>query len=114
MQVAFLLDENIAAPLADKLDKAGHDVERVVDVDELGEGVDDTTIRLYAVQESRLIVTSDDDFVQMPADSHNGVFYVPDQSLPPHELFHIIQGVTEAFPSREAMDTVTYITSDWL
>ena len=27
MQVSFLLDENIAAPLADKLDKAGHDVE---------------------------------------------------------------------------------------
>ena len=48
MQVSFLLDENIAAPLADKLDKAGHDVQRVADVSELGEGVDDTTIRLYA------------------------------------------------------------------
>ena len=40
VQVAFLLHENIAAPLADKLDKAGHDVERIVDVSELGEGVD--------------------------------------------------------------------------
>jgi predicted nuclease of predicted toxin-antitoxin system len=75
MQVAFLLDEIIAAPLAAKLDKAGHDVERVVDVSELGEGVDDTTIGRYAVQEGRLIVTSDDDFVQLPADSHSGVFY---------------------------------------
>jgi len=114
MQVSFLLDENIAAPLADKLDKAGHDVERVVDVDELGEGVDDTTIRLYAVQEGRLIVTSDDDFVQISAASHSGVFYVPDQSLPPHELYHIIQCVLEAFPNREALNTVTYITPDWL
>ncbi|WP_324759529.1 DUF5615 family PIN-like protein [Haloarcula sp. GH36] len=78
MQVSFLLDENIAAPLADKLDKAGHDVERVVDVSELGEGVDDTAIRLYAVENSQVIVTSDDDFVQIPADSHSGVFYVPD------------------------------------
>ena len=67
MQVSFLLDENIAAPLADKLDKAGHDVERVVDVGELGEGVADTSIRLYAVQEGRLLVTSDDDFIQMSA-----------------------------------------------
>jgi len=58
MQVSFLLDENIAAPLADKLDKAGHDVERVVDVSELGEGVDDTMICQYAVEESRLIVTA--------------------------------------------------------
>ncbi|EMA12527.1 DUF5615 family PIN-like protein [Haloarcula marismortui] len=82
MQVSFLLDENIAAPLADKLDKAGHDVERVVDVSELGEGVDDTTICQYALQESRLIVTSDDDFVQMPADSHSGVFYVPTSRFP--------------------------------
>lgn len=114
MQVSFLLDENIAASLADKLDKAGHDVERVVDVNELGEGIDDTTIRLYAVQEGRVIVTSDDDFVQMPADSHSGVCYIPDQSLPPHELYYLIQRVVEAFPNREAMETVTYITTDWL
>jgi hypothetical protein len=99
-------------------------------VDELGDGVDDTTIRLYAVQEHRLIVTSDDDFVQMPADSHSGVLYVPDQSLPPHELYrrfkasasgsspeavhHVIQRVVDAFPNREAMETVTHITTDWL
>ena len=105
MQVSFLLDENIAAPPADKLDKAGHDVQRVADVNELGEGVDDTTIRLYAAREGRVVVTSDDDFVRMPAESHSGVFYVPDQSLPPHELYHIIQRVIEAFPNREAMDT---------
>ncbi|WP_424014946.1 DUF5615 family PIN-like protein [Halorubrum xinjiangense] len=114
MRVAFLLDENIAAPLADKLAKAGHDVERVVDVNDLGEGIDDTTIRRYAVEEDRLIVTSDDDFVRMPADSHSGVFYVPDQSLDPQELYYIIQRVVEAFPNREAMETVTFVTSDWL
>ena len=111
--VAVVL-ENIAAPLADKLDKAGRGVQRVADVSELGESVDDTTIRLYAAREGCLIVTSDDDFVQMPAESHSGVFYVPDQSLPPHELYHIIQRVIEAFPDREAMDTVTYVTTDWL
>jgi len=114
MQLSFLLDENIAAPLADKLDKAGHDVERVVDVSALGEGVDDATICQYAVQKGRLIVTSDDDFVQLPADSHSGVFYVPDQSLSSHELYHIIQRVIEAFPDRKAMETVTFITTDWL
>jgi len=114
VQVSFLLDENIAAPLADKLDKAGHEVERIVDVSELGEGIDDTTICQYAVREGRLIVTSDDDFIQMPVGSHNGLFYVPDQSLSPHELYHIIQRVIEAFPNREAMDTVTFITTDWL
>jgi len=83
-------------------------------VSELGEGVDDTTICQYALQESRLILTSDDDFVQMPTDSHSGVFYVPDQPLPQHKLYHMIQRVIEAFPSREAMDTATYISTDWL
>ena len=50
----------------------------------------------------------------MPVGSHSGVFYVPDQSLSPHELYRIIQRVIEAFPDREAMDTVTYITPGWL
>ena len=114
MQVSFLLDENIAAPLAAKLDKAGHDVVRVVDAGELGEGVDDTAIRRYAVEESRLIVTNDDDFVRMPVEAHSGVFYVPDQSLPAHELYHIIQHVIDVFPNRASMETVTYLTTDWL
>ena len=61
--------ENIAAPLADRLDKSGHDVQRVADVSELGEGVDDTTIRLYAARGDCLIVTGDDNFVRMPAES---------------------------------------------
>jgi predicted nuclease of predicted toxin-antitoxin system len=114
VQVSFLLDENIAAPLADRLDNAGHDVERVVNVSELGEGVDDTAIHRYAVREDRLTVTSDDDFVQLPADAHRGILYVPDQSLSSHELYHIIQRVVGTFPTREAMDTVTYITPGWL
>lgn len=71
MQVSSLLDESIAVPLADKLDKAGYEVRRVVDVSELGEGVDDTTIHQCAVEEGRLIVTSDNDFVGIPADSHS-------------------------------------------
>jgi predicted nuclease of predicted toxin-antitoxin system len=114
MQVSLLLDENIAASLATKLDKAGHDVARVVDVSELGEGVDDTAICQYAVEEYRVIVTSDDDFLELPLDAHSGVFYVPDQSLPAHDCYHIIQRVIEAFPDRETMETVTYITTDWL
>ncbi|PSQ30470.1 hypothetical protein BRD16_06900 [Halobacteriales archaeon SW_6_65_46] len=114
MRVSFLLDENIAASLADKLDKAGHDVTRVVDASGLGEGIDDTAICSYAVRENRVIITSDDDFVQRPPDEHSGVFYVPDQSLPSHDLYRIVQRVTEAFPSRDAMNTVTYITTDWL
>lgn len=81
---------------------------------ELGEGVNDTAIHLYTVEEDRLIVTSDGDFVQMPVDSHSGMFYVPDQSLASQELYHIVQPVIEAFPDREAMDTVTYSTTDWL
>ena len=57
MQVSLLLDENIAAALATKLDNAG------------------------AVEENRIIVTSDDDFVELPLDAHSGVFYTTTAAL---------------------------------
>ena len=34
--------------------------------------------------------------------------------LDPEAVHHIIQRIIEAFPNRGAMDTVTYITTDWL
>jgi len=50
----------------------------------------------------------------MPADSHSGAFYVPDQFPPSKEFCHVIQRVLEAYPNRAAMETVTDITTDWL
>lgn len=54
-----LLDEDTSETLAARLSDAGHDVERVVDVEALGEGVDDSAVRTYAEEDGRIIVTHD-------------------------------------------------------
>lgn len=59
-----LLDEDTAARLDDRLSNRGHDVQRVVDVDELGPGTDDDVVLWYAMQAERVIVTYDEGFFQ--------------------------------------------------
>jgi hypothetical protein len=49
MALGLLLDEDTERELASKLSKAGHDVERVVDVETLGSGAGDDEIRDYAL-----------------------------------------------------------------
>jgi predicted nuclease of predicted toxin-antitoxin system len=114
MQLRFLLDEDTERRLKSELSKAGHDVERVVTVDELGTGSDDTEVREYAVETDRIIVTHDDDFLTFSHDSHAGVFYVPDQRLSAHQIFSIIQAVADAYESREQIQSVVYLTEKWL
>lgn len=63
MSFSLLLDEMTEAALAEYCDKLGHDVERVVDVPDLGAGSDDTEIVAYTEREHRLLVTYDDDFL---------------------------------------------------
>lgn len=60
----LVLDENLEREVAERLDEAGHDVEHVDSVDELGEGAHDTDLAAYSVETDRAIVTYDDDFVE--------------------------------------------------
>lgn len=57
----ILVDENVERQAARYLAKRGHDVELVVDV--LGDGTSDGEIISYAEEESRLVLTSDPDFL---------------------------------------------------
>jgi predicted nuclease of predicted toxin-antitoxin system len=54
-----LLDEDTSSDLADELSDAGYDVERVVDIPELGDGVDDSEVCEYATDTDRVILTHD-------------------------------------------------------
>jgi predicted nuclease of predicted toxin-antitoxin system len=114
MQAAFLLDEDTEAALADKLASAGHDVERVATVDDLGTGSKDHQVLAYASQTNSIIVTHDDDYAEADQTDHAGVFYGPNQRLSSHQLYRIIQHVLDAYPSRDAMQPVIYLTTDWL
>ena len=113
MQIRLLLDEDTERELATKLRRAGHDVERVVEVVELGTGATDDDVREYARRSDHIIVTHDDDHVAVqPVDYR--IFYVPNQRLTAFQIFRIIQCVTKLYPEREAMPPVVYLTEDWL
>lgn len=113
MQLRLLLDEDTERELATKLRRAGHDVERVVEAEELGTGATDDNIRVYARRSDRIIVTHDDDHVAVQLVDYR-VFYVPNQRLTAFQIFRIIQRVAELYPDLEAMPPVVYLTEDWL
>jgi hypothetical protein len=114
MELKLLLDEDTEASLATHLSKSGHDVERVVEVDNLGRGSKDPEVLAYADRTDRIIVTHDDDYPEVDVDSHAGVFYGPNQRLSAFQLYRIVQRITESYPSRDAMQPVIFLTRDWL
>lgn len=73
MGLRLVLDEDTERDLAQKLRHAGHDVERVVEVEDLGAGAADKGIRTYARRTDRIIVTHDDDHVAAPSDERQGL-----------------------------------------
>jgi len=100
--------------LAESLSRAGHDVKSVVNVDALGTGTKDPKVLQYAARTNRIIVTHDDDYIEVLRDDHEGVFYAPNQRLSDHELYRIIQRVLESYPDRDAIQPVVFLTTDWL
>lgn len=62
--IDVLLDEDTDAVIKQFLEDQGHDVERVVEIDELGPGTDDADVLDYAEREDRVIITYDEGFFQ--------------------------------------------------
>ena len=114
MRLRFLLDEDTERDLAHKLRHAGHDVERVVEVDELGTGAPDDEVRSYSRQTNRIVVTHDDDHVAVGSNEHRGVFYCPNQRLSSYALFQIIQQIANQYQSPDEITPVVYLTEAWI
>ncbi len=117
MTFRLLLDEMTEASLADYLEKLGHDVERVVEVSDLGGGSDDDEIVRYAEREDRLLVTYDDDFlVDQEALSKVGVLYQPDDRTAPFETANIIDAVDGYVDQQQIVehDGAFHLTENWL
>lgn len=114
MELRLLLDEDTERDLAVKLRHIGHDVERVVEAEELGPGAKDGDVRKLARRTNRILVTHDDDHVSAPYEQHAGVFYGPNQRLSSFTLLQIIEQVTRQYPSRDEIPPIVYLTEDWL
>jgi hypothetical protein len=110
----LLFDEDTEAKFARLCEKDGHDVERVVDVSELGRGAKDTEIRRYANSTDRIVVTHDDDYVSGTRADDDRTFYAPNQRLSAFELYRILSAVCDAVSSAEELPPIVYLTEDWL
>lgn len=111
----FLCDEDTDADIAEYLSKEGHDVERVVTVEELGSGSDDAAVMRYARSTIRTILTHDSDYTDPGlAEHHCGVFYVPDQRKPAIDQYRVVSGILEQYSDREDMPPVVFLTDEWL
>lgn len=115
MRLSLLLDENVERDLGRKLERAGHDVQHVVDVPALGPGAPDDAVRSYAREHDRIIVTHDDHFADpADADRHVGVFYCPNQHVETFDLLRIVEAITEAHVRRERLPPVVFLSTNWL
>ena len=114
MTLPLLFDEDTEAKFARLCEKDGHDVERVVDVSELGRGAKDAEVRRYANSTGRIVVTHDDDYVSETWTDGDRTFYAPNQRLSAFELYRILTTVCDAVASDEELPPVVYLTEDWL
>ena len=114
LTLRLLFDEDTEKQFARLCERDGHDVERVVDVPELGDGAKDPAVRAYARRENRIIVCHDDDHTQVPTDEHAGVFHIPEQRLSSFDHYRILSAVCKSYPDRESLQSVVYLTEDWL
>ncbi len=117
MGVSLLLDEMTEARLAEYCRKLGHDVERVVEVSELGPGSDDTAVVAYAEREDRILVTYDDDFLaDHDALNRIGVLFQANDQTPPYETGNIIDAITDHADQQQIVESESpfHLTTDWL
>lgn len=116
MAFRLLLDEMTEAALAEYCHKLGHDVERVVDVPELGPGTDDADIVACAERENRLLVTYDDDFLAGEPLDRIGVLFQPDDRTPPFETANVVDAIATHVDQQDVIDydEPFHLTAAWL
>lgn len=74
-----LADENVDTEWVQALRDDGHDVVRVVDIEELGVSASDPSVLTAAAQRDRVLRTADQsDFSDPPIDDHPGIIIVAD------------------------------------
>jgi predicted nuclease of predicted toxin-antitoxin system len=93
-----LLDEDTSEELSIRLANQGHDVERVVNIAELGDGADDVDVQSYAERHERVVVTHDEGFFQRYEGKPGPLrllWIVEQQGLEPYQKARMIENAVE-------------------
>lgn len=108
----ILADENGETEWIQALRDDGHDVRRVVDVDELGVSATDPEVLAVARQTNRILLTADQsDFTDPPSDEHAGIIIVADVTRTGGELRRAVRRIERSYP--DLSGSVAY-AGDWI
>lgn len=108
----LLTDENVETEWIQALRDDGHDVVRVVDIDELGPSATDPDVLAVTTQLNRVLLTADQsDFADPPIDGHAGVIIVANLTRTGGEVRRSIRRIENSVP--DLSNQVAYV-SDWL
>ena len=113
MPYRILADENVEAATIDVLNRLGHDVVRVQDIDALGPGVPDEDIADYARRSDRLVLSQDHHFFSEidPADTA-GVLAQRNQRLSARNVGLIVDEIAAHLPQEAVV--LEYVSTNWL
>jgi len=107
----LLADENVETEWLQALRDDGHDIVRVVDVDELGLSATDPDVLAVAARLDRVLLTADQsDFADPPKDDHAGIVIVADVTRTGGEVRRSVRRIENTVP--DLSNQVAYV-SDW-
>lgn len=108
----LLADENVETEWIQALRDDGHDVVRVVDVDELGVSATDPDVLSVAIRQERVLLTADQsDFSDPPIENHRGIIIVADVTRTGGEVRRAVRRIEHSFA--DFSGNVAYV-GDWL
>lgn len=108
----LLADENVETEWVQALRGDGHDIVRVVDVDELGVSATDSDVLTVATQQDRVLLTADQsDFSNPPTDDHAGIIIIADVTRTGGEVRRAVRRIERS--GSDLPGHVAYV-SDWL
>jgi len=113
MPCRILADENVDRRVVPRLEADGHNVVHVDESDLLEKGTDDRSIAACSLENDRLVLTSDDDFLrEFDEAAYAGLLFVEDDSLTYREIGEAVTAIASMIP-QENVETV-YVTRSWL
>lgn len=108
----LLADENVETEWIQALRDDGHDVVRVVDIEDLGVSASDPDVLSVATRKDRVLLTADQsDFSNPPADEHPGIIIIADVTRTGGEVRRAVRRIERSVS--DLSDHVAYV-SDWL
>lgn len=108
----LLADENVETEWVHALHDDGHDIVRVVDIEDLGVSASDPDVLAGAGQRDRVLLTADQsDFTNPPTDDHPGIIIIADVTRTGGQVRRAVRRIERSVS--DLSGHIAYI-SDWL